>query len=304
MTLTIGTISLPSPVVLAPMAGITNAPFRTLCREFGGGLYVSEMIGARALVEGNAKTRALTRFGTDETPRSLQLYGTDPTAIGKAVRMLVDDDHVDHIDLNFGCPAPKITRHGGGAAVPFKRRLFAAIVDAAVRAAERVPITVKMRIGLNDTHTTFLEAGRTAAGLGVAAIALHARTAEQLYSGRANWDAIADLKGAVETVPILGNGDIWKAEDASRMMSETGCDGVVIGRGCLGKPWFFRDLEEELTGSQPTSPPALGEVAAIMRNHAHLLVDWFGLALGIRSFRKHPGWYLRDSPSAMRSDAS
>jgi nifR3 family TIM-barrel protein len=278
------------------MAGITNAPFRTLCRGFGGGLYVSEMIGARALVEGNAKTRELTRFAPDETPRSLQLYGTDPKAMGEAVRMLVDVDHVDHIDLNFGCPAPKITRHGGGAAVPYKRRLFAAIVEAAVAAAGDVPVTVKMRIGVDDAHPTFLESGRVAADIGVAAIALHARTAEQLYSGSARWGAIADLRAAIDSVPVLGNGDIWEAADASRMMAETGCDGVVVGRGCLGRPWFFRELEEELTGVERTPPPTLGEVAGVMARHAEMLVEWFGAAVGIRSFRKHPGWYLKGFP--------
>lgn len=294
MSLRIGNITLPSPVVLAPMAGITNAPFRTLCREFGGGLFVSEMIGARALVERNAKTLELVRFAPGESPRSLQLYGTDPRSIGEAVRRLADT--VDHIDLNFGCPAPKITRHGGGAAIPYKRRLFAAIVEAAVEAAKGIPVTVKLRIGLDDRHPTFLESGRVAADLGVAAIALHARTAHQLYSGAARWEAITELKAAIDSVPVLGNGDIWTAEDARRMMEETGCDGVVIGRGCLGRPWFFRELEEELVGSERTPPPGLGEIVGIMRRHAELLIDWLGPELGIRSFRKHPGWYLKGFP--------
>lgn len=294
MTLRIGNLALPSPVVLAPMAGITNAPFRTLCREFGGGLFVSEMIGARALVEGNSKTLELVRFAPGESPRSLQLYGTDPRSIGEAVRRLTGT--VEHFDLNFGCPAPKITRHGGGAAVPYKRRLFAAIVAAAVEAAEDIPVTVKLRIGLDDRHTTFLESGRVAADLGVAAIALHARTAHQLYSGAARWEMIAELKAAIDSVPVLGNGDIWSAEDAGRMMRETGCDGVVVGRGCLGRPWFFRELEEELAGAERTPPPGLGEIAGIMRRHAELLIDWFGPHLGIRSFRKHPGWYLKGFP--------
>lgn len=294
MSLRIGGITLSSPVVLAPMAGTTNAPFRTLCREFGGGLFVSEMIGARALVEGNAKTRELVRFAPGESPRSLQLYGTDPRTIQGAIRELAGA--VDHIDLNFGCPAPKITRHGGGAAVPYKRRLFAAIVATAVEAAEDVPVTVKLRIGLDDRHPTFLESGRVAADLGVAAIALHARTAHQLYSGEARWEAIAELKDAVDSVPVLGNGDIWEAVDARRMMDETACDGVVIGRGCLGRPWFFRELEEELTGKERTPPPLLGEVTGIMHRHAGMLVEWMGHHLGIRSFRKHAGWYLKGFP--------
>ncbi len=296
MTLQIGDLRLRTPVVLAPMAGITNAPFRTLCRRFGGGLYVSEMIGARALVEGNEKTRDLIRFAPDEHPRSIQLYGTDPVAIEGATRFLAEEHGVDHIDLNFGCPVPKITRHGGGAALPWKRRLFGSIVGAAVRGAGAVPITVKLRMGLDDEHLTYLESGRIAVDAGAAAVALHARTAQQLYSGHAQWDAITRLKQSIDEVPVLGNGDIWVADDAVRMMDETGCDGVVIGRGCLGRPWFFAELEAALAGEPLPPPPNLGEVCDVLREHARLLVDWFGPHLGIRHFRKHPNWYLKGFP--------
>ncbi len=295
--LQIGNLSVDLPVVLAPMAGVTNAPFRRLCREFGAGLYVSEMIGARGLVEQNEKTLELARFTPDETPRSIQLYGTDPGALGEAVAYLVDVKGVDHIDMNFGCPMGKVTRHGGGAALPWKKDLFRSIVRAAVRDAGTVPITVKFRKGIDDDHLTYLETGATAAEEGVAAVALHARTARQLYSGEADWSAIRNLKEVLPDLPVLGNGDIWTADDAKRMMAETGCDGVVVGRGCLGRPWLFRDLADVLSGNEPSTPPNLGEVGRIMVRHAQLLVDHFGDHMGIRSFRKHTSWYLKGFPA-------
>lgn len=294
--LKIGNIDVDPPVVLAPMAGVTNAPFRRLCREFGAGLYVSEMIGARGLVEQNAKTLELAKFAPDESPRSIQLYGTDPGSLGDAVATLVAEG-IDHIDMNFGCPMGKVTRHGGGAALPWKQGLFRSIVRAAVGNARDVPITVKFRKGIDDEHLTYIETGLVAAEEGVAAIALHARTARQLYSGEADWEAIRNLKEAVSGLPVLGNGDIWTADDAARMISETGCDGVVVGRGCLGRPWLFRDLVDMFSGRDPTPAPSLGEVGAIMVRHAELLVEHFGPHVGIRSFRKHPSWYLKGFPA-------
>jgi nifR3 family TIM-barrel protein len=296
MPLSIGPLTVDPPVVLAPMAGVTNAPFRRLCREFGAGLYVSEMIGARGLMERNEKTLALARFDQDETPRSIQLYGTDPSSLGAAVRMLVEEIGVDHIDMNFGCPMGKVTRHGGGAALPWKRDLFRSIVRAAVGAAGEVPVTVKFRKGIDDDHLTYLESGLIAEEEGAAAVALHARTARQLYSGEADWGAIASLKERVATIPVLGNGDIWTAGDAVAMIEETGCDGVVVGRGCLGRPWLFRDLADVFSGGRPRRPPSLGEVGAIMIRHARLLVDHFGEKIGINRFRKHPSWYLKGFP--------
>lgn len=278
------------------MAGVTNAPFRRLCREFGAGLYVSEMIGARGLVEKNEKTLALARFGDDEVPRSIQLYGTDPESLGGAVRFLADEKGVDHIDMNFGCPMGKVTRHGGGAALPWKRDLFRSIVNAAVSNAGETPVTVKFRKGIDDDHLTFIDTGLIAEEEGAAAVALHARTARQLYSGEADWEAIAQLKQAVATIPVLGNGDIWTAEDAVEMMTRTGCDGVVVGRGCLGRPWLFRDLVDVLSGRESQEPPNLGEVGQIMVRHATLLVDHFGDPQGIKLFRKHPSWYLKGFP--------
>jgi len=286
------------------MAGVTNTAFRRLCRRYGAGLYVSEMVTARALVEGNAKTLGMVAFADDEPVRSVQLYGVDPTVMGAAVRRLVDEVGVDHIDLNFGCPAAKVTRKGGGAALPVHRTLLRHVIAAAVGAAGSVPVTAKFRIGVDDDTVTYLEAGRTAEGEGAAAVALHARTAEQLYSGRADWSAIANLKEAVDSIPVLGNGDIWEAADALAMVTATGCDGVVVGRGCLGRPWLFGDLADAFAGRPARPAPALGEVARVMADHAALLVDAFGEALGIRQFRKHTSWYLTGfpvGPAARRS---
>ncbi len=297
--LRLGPLAVDPPVVLAPMAGVTNAPFRRLCRRYGGGLYVSEMITARALVEGNPKTARMVSFGPDEVPRSLQLYGTDPQVVGEAVRRLVGQGRVDHIDLNFGCPAPKVTRRGGGAAVPVRRGLLRAIVRAAVAAAGPygVPVTMKFRMGARDDLLTFVDAGRIGAEEGVAAVALHARTAEQLYSGQAQWPAISELKAAVGELPVLGNGDIWEAHDALEMVAQTGCDGVVVGRGCLGRPWLFADLAAAFAGKEAAPAPKLGEVAEVMAEHARLLADWLGEPHALRDFRKHTGWYLTGYPA-------
>src|SRR5262245_2744347 len=235
-TVRIGPINVWPPVVLAPMAGVTNYPFRSVCRQFGAGLYVSEMINARPLVDGRDKTLKLADFGPEESPRSLQLYGTDPYYVAEAVKRLVDEGKIDHLDMNFGCPVPKVTRKGGGAAIPVKPNLLRNIVRAAVSSAGDIPVTIKFRIGINAGHHTFLTAGRVAEDEGCVAVGLHARTAAQLYHGHADWNSIAELKQSVN-IPVLGNGDIWEAEDALRMMRLTQCDGVIVGRGCLGRPW-------------------------------------------------------------------
>ncbi|MFP8960167.1 tRNA dihydrouridine synthase DusB [Streptomyces nanhaiensis] len=294
--LAIGPHTVRPPVVLAPMAGITNAPFRTLCREYSGGrgLFVSEMITTRALVERDAKTMRLVHFAETEKPRSIQLYGVDPATVGKAVRMIADEDMADHIDLNFGCPVPKVTRKGGGSALPYKRNLLRAILREAVTGAGGLPVTMKMRKGIDDDHLTYLDAGRIAVEEGVTAVALHGRTAAQHYGGTADWDAIAALKEAVPEIPVLGNGDIWSADDAVRMMRETGCDGVVVGRGCLGRPWLFGDLVAACEGRPERAEPTLREVAAVMLRHARLLGEWLeDEARGVIDFRKHVAWYTK-----------
>lgn len=302
----IGPFSLASPVVLAPMAGVTNVAFRTLCRELEqsragtvSGLYVCEMVTARALVDRHPATLHMTTFAADESPRSLQLYTVDPDTTYAAVRMIADEGLADHIDMNFGCPVPKVTRRGGGAALPYKRRLFGRIVAAAVRgtAGTAIPVTVKFRIGIDDATHTHLDAGRIAESEGAAAVALHARTAAQRYSGAADWDQIAQLKAYVRSIPVLGNGDIFEASDALAMMAATGCDGVVIGRGCLGRPWLFAELSAAFTDRPTPTPPTLGEVAGIIRRHGQLLAAHFGEDKGMRDIRKHIAWYLHGFPA-------
>ncbi len=303
--LRIGPLTLDVPVVLAPMAGITNTAFRRLCREYGAGLYVSEMITTRALVERTPASMRLIKHHESETPRSIQLYGVDPVTVREAVRFLVDEDLADHIDLNFGCPVPKVTRKGGGSALPWKSDLFRAIVEQAVKAAGDIPLTVKMRKGIDEDHLTYLDAARAAEDAGVAAIALHGRTASEFYSGHADWSAIAKLKETITSVPVLGNGDIWSADDAIRMVRETGCDGVVVGRGCLGRPWLFGDLVAAFRAEageiswdeaeRAIAKPPLGFVMQAMRRHTELLVEFFDGEedRACRDIRKHVAWYFK-----------
>lgn len=294
-------------VVLAPMAGITNAPFRMLCREQGAGLFVSEMVTARALVERRLETLRMIVPGKGETPRSVQLYSVDPSVMKAAVTMIGKEDLADHIDMNFGCPVPKVTRKGGGAALPYKRRLFASIVSAAIEGAKPfgIPVTVKMRIGIDSDHETYLEAATAAANLGVRWVALHARTAEQMYEGKSDWSAISRLVDHLKPtgVPVLGNGDIWSGADGVRMVEETGCAGVVVGRGCLGRPWLFADLVAAFKGDTTRQLPTLFEVREIMYRHGELIVDYFESEdRGCRDLRKHMAWYLKGFkvPSVLR----
>lgn len=290
--LKLGSLTVWPPVVLAPMAGVTNYPFRALCRRFGAGLYVSEMITARPLVEGREKTLKLADFGPEESPRSLQLYGVDPYYVGEAVKRLVGEGRIDHLDMNFGCPVRKVTSKGGGAAIPVKPNLLRQIVRSAVRNAGSVPVTIKFRLGIDDRITTFLDAGKIGEDEGVSAVGLHARTAAQLYDGEARWEAIAELKRHV-SVPVLGNGDIWEGADALRMMRTTGCDGVIVGRGCLGRPWLFRDLADVFDGREPSNPPSLRDIVAVMLEHAALLCAFWGERPAMRAFRKHATWYTK-----------
>jgi nifR3 family TIM-barrel protein len=327
--LAIGPLVVDPPVVLAPMAGVTNAAFRELAGRFGALLGVSEMVTARALVERHRTSLAMVARADGVPRHSVQLYGVDPQVMDRAVRILVDEIGADHVDLNFGCPASKVTRKGGGAALPVHHVLFGRIVAAAVAAAGTVPVTVKMRMGLNDHLRTDQRAGRIAADAGVAAVALHARTAEQLYSGAAHWDAIGELKQAVGEVapgvPVLGNGDVFTGDDALAMVRATGCDGVVIGRGCLGRPWLFAELAAAFTGAPEPPQPTLAEVVAVMRDHLAMLcanaLAGSGRAgverrtsrsagrahlvsppasrrelAAVRDFRKHIAWYLLGFP--------
>jgi nifR3 family TIM-barrel protein len=292
-------------IVLAPMAGITNRAYRRLCREAShaiypagaAALYVCEMITSRALIERDAETMSMIEFGAEESPRSLQLYGVDPKIVAAAVRMIVTEDRADHIDLNMGCPVPKVTRKGGGSALPWKRDLFRNIVEAAIEAADdRVPVSVKMRMGIDPEHLTYIDAGIAAADAGVAWVALHGRTAIQMYSGHADWSAIATLKQELSGrgVPVLGNGDIWTGADAVRMHRETGCDGVVIGRGCLGRPWLFGQIAAAFDGAPAAAEPDIDGVRQLMLRHCELLVAMHGDEdKGCREMRKHMAWYLK-----------
>lgn len=295
--LQLGPLTVDVPVVLAPMAGVTNKSFRTLCREYGGGLYVTEMVTARALVERRPESLRIIDHDPHETPRSIQIYGVDAVNVGKAVRMVAQEDRADHIDLNFGCPVPKVTKRGGGSALPWKTDLFRAIIRTAVREAGEIPVTVKMRIGIDGEHQTFLDAGRMARDEGIAAVALHGRTLEQHYSGHADWDAIARLREALPDIPVLGNGDIFSAEDAVRMVEHTGVDGVVVGRGCQGRPWLFGDLQAAFEGSPRRYRPGVRKVAETVYRHAELLTQEFGDELkGCREIRKHVSWYFKGYP--------
>ena len=295
--LAIGSVRVETPVVLAPMAGVTNAAYRQLCREQGAGLYVCEMITSRGVVARDRKTLQMLQFDPGESVRSVQLYGVDPMIMAQATEILITEHGVGHVDLNFGCPVPKVTRKGGGAALPYKRDRLRMILDATVAAAGRhdVPVTIKTRIGIDDDHQTYLDAGRIAEEAGVAAIALHGRTAQQAYSGEADWTAIAALKAHV-SIPVLGNGDLWEASDALAMVEQTGVDGVVIGRGCLGRPWLFRDLADAFAGRNTRTLPTLGEVAAMIRRHGELLAGLSEERYGLTELRKHMAWYLKGFP--------
>ncbi|MGV3016392.1 tRNA dihydrouridine synthase DusB [Rothia sp. 88186D007BW] len=297
--LQLGKQTIDTPVVLAPMAGVTNKAFRRLCRDYGGGLYVTEMVTARSLVERNPESLRIIDHDGDEKIRSIQIYGVDAVNVGKAIRMVVEEDRADHIDLNFGCPVPKVTKLGGGSALPWKTDLFTAIVQTAVREASRndIPLTIKMRKGIDEDHLTYLESAKIARDAGVAAIALHGRTAAQHYSGKADWGSIARLREAIPDVPILGNGDIFSAEDAIAMVEQTGVDGIVVGRGCQGRPWLFGDLQNAFEGSEERHRPSVSEVADMIYRHAELLVETFGdESRGLREIRKHVAWYFHGYP--------
>ena len=302
--LTIGPLTVDTPVMLAPMAGVTNMAFRVLCREFGalhseddGGLYPTEMVTTRALIEDHTESWRLLRMADRERPRSVQLYGVDPAVVARSVTMILERDGADHIDLNFGCPVPKVTRRGGGGVLPWKDELFTRILRAAVDAAGDVPVTLKTRKGVDDAHLTYRDAGLIAQEVGAAAITLHGRTVKEQYSGTADWTSIADLKQTVTDIPVLGNGDVWSAEDALRMMDETGADGVVVGRGCQGRPWLFADLAAGFAGSDERVRPGLGDVARIVRCHAELLAEFYeDEGRGVRDLRKHVAWYFKGYP--------
>lgn len=296
----LGSLHIETPVVLSPMAGVTNWPFRTICRAYGpDGLYVAEMITARALVARNPKAFRLCRFAPTEQPRSLQLYGVDPNITAQAARMVVDGNLADHVDLNFGCPVPKVTRRGGGSALPWKTDLFRELIHRVVEVCNdaNIPVTAKIRVGIDADHTTFLDAARIAEDEGCAAVTLHARTTAEYYGGHSDWERIAQLVEAVD-IPVFGNGDIWGAEDALEMVRQTGCAGVAIGRGCQGRPWIFSDIKHAFAGSEERFNPTLGGVFKIIMAHGQLLVRFYDgdQRMAVHDLRKHIAWYLKGFP--------
>ena len=296
----IGQITVPTPVVLSPMAGVTNWPFRVLCEEYGpDGLYVAEMITARALVARNPKALRLCRFAPTEHVRSLQLYGVNPAITEQAAKIVVDGGMADHVDLNFGCPVPKVTRRGGGSALPWKTDLFAELIRRVVAVCEPagIPVTAKIRVGIDHEHETFLDSGHIAQEEGCAAVTLHARTTAEYYGGHSDWSRIGELKAALD-IPVFGNGDIWGADDALAMVRQTGCDGVAIGRGCQGRPWLFADIKHAFAGSPERTNPTLGEVCAVIQRHARMLVEFYDgdERMAVHDLRKHIAWYLKGFP--------
>jgi nifR3 family TIM-barrel protein len=270
----------------------------------GAPLCVTEMVTARGYLMGHRRTIAMTEVQPGEGPHSVQVYGTDPADLQETSRRLAEEG-VEHIDLNLGCPVPKITRQGGGSAICVRPRLVARLVGAMVRGAraaagngaEPVPITVKMRKGLDETCLTYLDAARAAEGEGAAAVGLHGRTAAQLYAGLADWGAIARLKEELD-IPVLGNGDLLEGTDALRMMRRTGCDGVIVGRGCLGRPWIFREMVALFEGRAPLPSPRLGEVLDVLWDHGERLIAFFGEDVGLRQLRKWITWYTKGFPGS------
>lgn len=296
----LGKIHIATPVVLSPMAGITNWPFRVICREYGpDGLYVAEMITARALVARNPKALRLCRFAPNEKVRSLQLYGVDSSIVELAARIVVDENMADHVDLNFGCPVPKVTRRGGGSALPWKTDLLQEILHRVVSVCDPagIPVTAKFRVGIDENHETFMQAGHIAQEEGCAAVTLHARTTAEYYGGHSDWSRIAELVNALD-IPVFGNGDIWGADDALAMFKETGCAGVAIGRGCQGRPWIFADIRSACNGSDDRVNPSLGQVCKVILRHLELLVEFYDgdERMAVHDLRKHIAWYLKGFP--------
>ncbi|MDK8691786.1 tRNA dihydrouridine synthase DusB [Gardnerella swidsinskii] len=296
----LGKVHIATPVVLSPMAGITNWPFRVICREFGpDGLYVAEMITARALVARNPKALRLCRFAPSEKVRSLQLYGVNPSIVEQAAQIVVDENMADHVDLNFGCPVPKVTRRGGGSALPWKTDLLQEILHRVVSVCEPagIPVTAKFRVGIDENHETFIQAGHIAQEEGCAAVTLHARTTAEYYGGHSDWTRIGELVEALD-IPVFGNGDIWGAEDALAMFKETGCAGVAIGRGCQGRPWLFADIRNACEGSDNRVNPTLTEVGSVILRHLKLLVEFYDgdERMAVHDLRKHVAWYLKGFP--------
>ncbi|MFH1852747.1 MAG: tRNA dihydrouridine synthase DusB [Candidatus Neomarinimicrobiota bacterium] len=293
----IGRLNIKTPVFLAPMAGVSDYPFRILCKEFGAGVVYSEFVSADGIIRENAKTLDMVRFSEFERPIGIQIFGDDPQVMADAARMLVNRFKPDIIDINYGCPVPKVTKKGAGSAALRDLCLMDEITAAVVGAVKKVPVTVKMRSGWDKNSIVALEAGGLLEKLGVKAITLHPRTTKQNYDGQADWSLIRDLKSYIN-IPVIGNGDIRSAADMQRMLAETGCDGVMIGRAALGNPFIFRELSEAWNNSDLTTTPSLSDRLELCRRHLQMQVDYRGPVAGPNLMRKHFGYYLKGFPGA------
>ncbi len=300
MALRIGNTELPGSVILAPMAGVSDLPFRLLCREQGADLVCMEMVSAKAIAYHNRNTEKLMQIDPEEHPVSLQLFGSDPDLMAEIAQQ-IEERPFDILDINMGCPVPKIVGNGEGSALMRNPKLVEEIVTKVARAI-RKPLTVKIRKGFDDAHVNAVEIARIAEASGAAAVAVHGRTREQYYSGKADWDVIRQVKEAV-SIPVIGNGDVDSPEKAKALMEETGCDGVMIGRAARGNPWIFREISEYLKTGQKTERPSAEEIRAMMLRHARMQVEHKGDYTGIREMRKHISWYTAGMPHSARMRA-
>ena len=295
--LQIGSVTLPNNLILAPMAGVTDLPFRLLCKEQGAGLLCMEMVSAKAILYKNRNTQALLTIDPRENPVSLQLFGSDPDIIAEIAHQ-IEDRPFDILDLNMGCPVPKIVNNGEGSALMKNPKLAGEIIEKTVKAIKK-PVTVKIRKGFDDDHVNAVEMAKIAEASGAAAVAVHGRTREQFYSGKADWDIIRQVKEAVK-IPVIGNGDLLTAEDVIAMEEQTGCDGVMIGRASRGNPWIFRQVSEYLENGKIIEPPTIAEVKKMMLRHARLQLQYRGEYTGIREMRKHVAWYTAGFPHSAK----
>ncbi|MBC8215031.1 MAG: tRNA dihydrouridine synthase DusB [Candidatus Marinimicrobia bacterium] len=295
--LTIGNIKLPNPIILAPMAGVTDTPFRRLCKEQGAGVVYSEFVSAHGIIRENEKTLEMIRFTPFERPIGVQIFGDDPSVMGKAAKFVADKFQPDILDINYGCPVPKVTKKGAGSAALKDLVLMEDITAAVVEAVPDIPVTVKMRSGWSSNSIVIPKAGELLENAGVKAITLHPRTTKQGYTGTSDWSMIKTLKQAV-SIPVIGNGDVTSVNSMHKMLGETGCDGIMIGRAALGNPWIFRELNVGLKNELIPPPPTLEERIAMCRRHLDLLVESRGEHVGSNLMRKHFGWYLKGFPGA------
>ncbi len=295
--LTIGGVTLPNNIILAPMAGVSDLPFRLLCHEQGAGLVCMEMVSAKAIYYTNKNTDNLMEIHPDEGLASLQLFGSDPVIISEMAKRIEDRPHA-FVDINMGCPVPKVVNNGEGSALMKNPKLVEEILSALVKASAK-PVTVKIRKGFDEDHVNAVEIARIAESCGVAAVAVHGRTREQYYSGHADWDIIARVKDAV-SIPVLGNGDVDSALKAEKMFQETGCDGILIGRAAQGNPWIFREVSEYLKTGDILPPPSNEEKKQTILRHAALQLEYKGEYTGVREMRKHLSWYTVGMPNSAR----